>query len=139
MINRERLEKVAQAIDALTEIGIRGTCDIKPENLWSFWAWCPIGMEDEKRRKVIAIVTPLVGKMRLSGEHWKGKNEAIEVLAYQAQACKIVGYKTQIEKVRKEIEREPEYEEVEEEVRIPISDCDIKAGKYSEEDVEVPA
>lgn len=139
MINRERLEKVAQTIDTLGEIGIRGTCDIKPDSLWSFWAWCPVGMEEEKRRKVIAILTPLVGKMHLEGEHWKGTNEFIDVMAYQAQACKIIGYKKIVKKVKKEIEREPEYEEVEEEVRIPISDCDIKAGKYSETDIEVPA
>ena len=139
MINRDRLEKVAEAIDSLGELGIRGTCDIKPDAQWSFWAWCPAGMEEERRRKVIAIVTPLVGKMRVSGDHWRGENEAIDAIAYKAQACKIVGYKTERKIVKREIARDPEYEDVEEEVRIPITDCDLKAGKFSEEDIEVTA
>jgi hypothetical protein len=41
--------------------------------------------------------------------------------------------------MKREIEREPVYEEVEEEVRVPITDCDIRSGKASESDIEVPA
>jgi hypothetical protein len=139
MIDREKLEKVALTIDALEVIDIRATCDIKSNATWDFWAWCPRGLEDEKRRKIIAIITPLVGEMRLTGEHWRGEGNGISAMAYEAQACKIVGYKTVKKIVRKEIEREPEYEEVEEERQIPITDCDLKAGKFSKEDIEVNA
>jgi hypothetical protein len=139
MLNRDRLEKVAQAMDDLQEIGIWTSCDLKSDSAWSFWAWCEAGMEEEKRRKVIAIMTRLVGKMMLSGDHWKGNGNGIDALAYQAQACKILGHKRVTKMVKKEVEREPEYEEVEQEFLEPITDCDIKAGRYSEEDIEVPA
>lgn len=139
MIDRERLTKVADAMDALTELGIRSTVDVKTEEYtWNFWAWCPIGMEENLRRKVIAIMTRLVGKMEIQDSNWYGIKEGeIDAMAYQAQACKIVGYKKETKMVKKEIEHETKYEEVEEEVSIPVTDCDIKSGKFSLSDIEV--
>ena len=50
MIDHERLEKVVQAMEALEAIGIRSTADIKTMDYsWDLWAWCPVGLEEEKR------------------------------------------------------------------------------------------
>lgn len=126
-------------MDALTELKIESSADVKTDADWQVWAWCPVGLEEERRRKIIAALTPLVGKMNLSGESWVGEGNGICVRAYQAQACKILGYKTVTKTVRKEIKRDPEYEEVEEEVSVPITDCDVKSGRFTESDIEVPA
>ena len=139
MIDREQLEKVAQAMDAISELGIQSSCDVKSNYKWSLYAWCDVNIEATKCRKLVAIMTPLVGKMTLQDGSWKGEGDAFEVCAYQAQVCKIVGYKIEKKMVKKEIEREPEFEEVEEAVKIPITDCDIKQGKFTEADVEVSA
>lgn len=140
MIDREKLEKAVQVVESLDDLGIKIDLEIYSDNRnWRFWAWCQEGMPEDTRRKMIAICTPLVGKMELSGQDWEGSGNGFVVYLNRANACKIVGYKTTVKKVKREIEREPEYEEVEEEVKIPITDCDLKAGKFSESDIEVPA
>jgi len=50
-----------------------------------------------------------------------------------------VGYKTEVKQVKKQIQHEPAYEMVEEAVSTPITDCDLKSGKYTLADIEVPA
>lgn len=139
MIDRTKLEKIANVMDELEKFGIRSSCDVKSDSVWNLWAWCSRGMEEEKTRQIIAVLTPLVGKMTRNGESWYGIGDGIDVTAYQASACRILGHKKVIKTVKKEVERDPEYVEVEEEVLVPITDCDIKAGKFSKDDIEVPA
>jgi len=140
MIDRQKLEKIVNVIDSLTGLGLRTSCDIKSDSgIWYFWVYCERGMEETLRRKMIALCTTLVGRMEVTGESWTGEGNGISVYANNAQACKILGYKKVTKMVKEEIAREPQYLEVEKEVDVPITDCDIKSGKFTEKDIEVRA
>lgn len=140
MIDRNKVEKGVKVLEALLELEIKTDLEIYTDHRdWRLWAWCPDGMPEDVRRKAIAIVTPLVGKTELSGNDWQGDGNGFVVYLNRANACKILGYKKETKLVKKEIQKEPEYKEVEEEVQIPITDCDVKNGKFSKEDIEVPA
>jgi hypothetical protein len=149
MIDRQKVEKFLTVLDAMGEESAtfsikqdgRMELSVYPQDYWrdgKHWS-------DEKRHKMLTLVTPLVGKMEkyLSGRDigYKGETEDTTIRLAYVDQCKILGYKTVTKKVKREIERpDPvEYEEVEEEERITITDCDLKTGKFSESDIEVPA
>lgn len=147
MINREQINKFLDVLEQLPddevtlEIHQSGTIEFKvyPKHWWQAGE----NWTEEKRHKVLAICTPLVGKLE---KHVEGRNigytgskdNASVKLCYVDQ-CKVVGYKTVKKTVKREVERPVEFEEVEEEETVAITDCDIRQGRYSESDVEVPA
>lgn len=147
MIDRSRVEKCLGVMDQLSEesvdLTIQETGDMSlvvyPKNWWSD----AVQWTDEKRHGVLALLTPLVGRLdkKVDGTTigYTGEKDGISIRINYADKCKIVGYKTTTKTVRKEIERPTEFEEVEEEVRVPITDCDIRSGKFSKDDIEVPA
>lgn len=140
MIDKNQVIKCIDAINEILELnaGLRPDLTIKADSRFTLWIFGPEeGLPDDLRQKAVAILTRLTGKMELSGRDWEGKNEEICTYFPHAQACKVIGYKKVVRTVRREIEREPEYEEVEEEQEVPITDCDIKAGRASEADIEV--
>lgn len=142
MLNRELLNKIFDKTDELEGI-VNVDIQIYPGGAILLWVtprsyFKPLPEED--RHKILAAFTPFVGKIELvSNTDYKGEKDGVTVYLSRAKECKTVGYKIVKKTVRKEIEREPEYEEVEEEVQQPITDCDIKAGRASESDIEVPA
>jgi hypothetical protein len=147
MINREEVKAVLDVMENLTDedvtIEILGTGKIYirlyPKNWWSHGSEWP----EEKRHKILAMVTPLVGKLNkeVDGTHigYKGEKGNIAIRMNYVDKCKVLGYKTVTKTVKEEVEREPEYVEKEVEERIAITDCDIRQGKFSEDDIEVTA
>ena len=145
MIEREKLNKILDAKDLLegickVEITIYDSGDFR---LWVTPLSHICGMTEEERHKVLAVLTPIVGKltMTLNGmDKWfNGEANGISITVCNADKCKILGYRTETRTVKKEIPVEVTYEEVEEEVQVPITDCDIRAGKATEEQLEVSA
>lgn len=144
MIDREKVEQCLKILDQLPEesadihVYANGSIDIKiyPKN----WYMDGNAWSDEKRHQVLSLVTPLFGKLEkhVSGRDigYTGKKDNVSITMQYVDKCKILGYKTVTKTVKKEVEREPEYQEEEVEERIPITDCDIRAGKYSEDDIE---
>lgn len=145
MIDREKLNKLLDARDALEGI-VKVEVTIYESGNFRLWV-TPMsyyaGMTEDERHKTLAILTPLIGKleMQLEGtDKWfRGEMEGLSITVAYADKCKVIGYKTITKTVKKEIEKPVEYEEVEEEVRVPITDCDIRQGKYSDSDIEVTA
>lgn len=148
MIDREKVEKCLAVLDQIPEesaelrVGAKGGIEltIYPKNWWS----SAIQWTSERRHEVLALCTPLVG--RLDKEEgggnigYKGEKDGLTVRLNYVDKCKIVGYKTVTKTVKKEIERpEPEYETEEVEERIAITDCDIRTGKFKRDDIEVTA
>lgn len=151
MINRELLNAVIDKLDVIgvnNEVSLTMNNDSKdkytigvsiyPRNWWSGYVWT-----DEERHAALALMTPLVGKLTKEETNgsigYEGAADGVTVSLNRVQACKILGYKIVKKTVKKEIEKPVEYEEVEEEERIAITDCDVKQGRASESDVEVPA
>lgn len=146
MIDRERIEKCLKVIDELSEESIElmvsgnGAINLRiyPKGWIYDHKW-----SDEKRHQVLALVTTLVGKMekQVDGINigYKGDKDNLSIRLNYVDQCKVVGYKTVTKTIRKEIEREPEYETEEVEQRIPITDYDIRTGKFKEDDIEVTA
>lgn len=143
MLDREKLNRVIDAYESIVEISdpdisINAQGEIKLTVWPKSWVREPT---DDERHTLVNTLTPLVGKMdkQISGTSigFAGSADGISVSIYRADVCKVVGYKTKITKKPKVIEVEDEF--VEEEERIAITDCDIKAGKFSEADIEVPA
>jgi hypothetical protein len=145
MINREQVGKFLDALEVLKnesaslQIEQDGMIHmtVYPKEWWSGKKWT-----DEKRHDVLSLLTPLVGRLdkQVSGTDigYSGKKDNVTIHLNYVDQCKILGYKTVTKTVKKEIERpEPvEYEEVEEEQRIAITDCGIREGKFSESDIE---
>ena len=146
MIDREKIGKFLDIMEYLLEedatLSIRQdgklTLNVYPKNWWSGNFW-----DENKRHKMLGLITPLVGKLekQIDGRNigYSGESEGISIRLSYIDKCKIVGYKTVKKTVREEIEREPEYEEKEVEEQVAITDCEIRQGKYSEDDIEVPA
>ena len=151
MINKELLLRCIDAIAALSsEDDVTLTLkNNKPINLTVYpkdW-WT----EDEvNRRRILSVLTPLVRSMNKEVDgtniHYRGTIEGLEVQLRYAGSCKIVGYKKKTTYVQKKevriVEKEEEVEtgETEEqEELVPITDCEIRMGKASESDIEVPA
>lgn len=142
LIDRDKLNKILDARDSLERIA-SVDIEIYPGGDFRLWV-TPMTylapMSEEERHKVLAALTPLVGKIERKDEtDYQGTGNGITVDLHRATTCKILGYKTVTKKFRKEIERQPEYEVVEEEVRVAITDCDVKAGRAKEDEIEVPA
>ena len=147
MIDRDQVEKCLAVLDQISEesVDVRIYGDgkveltIYPKNWWLN----AIQWTDQKRHEVLALVTPLVGKMEKQVDGttigYTGEKDNLKIRMNYVDKCKIVGYKTVTKTIKKEVEREPEYETTEEEVRVPITDCDIRTGKFSKDDIEVPA
>lgn len=147
MIDREKINKLLDAMELLAEEKVSLTIEndgdigfsVYPKNWWTDGEkW-----DDAKRHKVLGLVTPFVGKMekRLNGTDigYTGQKDHLTIRLNYVDQCKIVGYKTVTKKVQKEIEKPVEFEEVEETTQIPITDCEIRQGKFSESDIEIPA
>ena len=146
-LNREKINAVLDVVEQLTEENLtvsitgNGNIDVRlyPKNWWASGCEWP----EEKRHKILAMATPLVGKLNkeVDGMHigYRGEKEGISIRMNYVDKCKVMGYKTVTKTVKKEIERDPEYEVEEVEERIPITDCDLRQGKFSEEDIEVKA
>lgn len=146
MINREKVAQFLDVMDQLTEESADFKIDqdgkfelvVYPQGWWSgkFWS-------EEKRHRLLALITPLIGKLEkvVDGRNigYRGNNETTSIRLSYIDQCKILGYRTVTKTVRKEVEREPEYEEVEEETRVAITDCDIRAGKATEDQIEIRA
>ena len=145
MIDREQVLKLLDVMDALEKES--ATLEIKPQSvsLRVYPAeWWGSGKQwtDEQRHQYLALVTPLVGKMEKVADSgnigYYGKKENLEIKLNYVDKCKVIGYKT----VKKTVEREivpAEYETVIEEFQEPITDCDVRSGKESPDDIEVPA
>jgi hypothetical protein len=146
MIDREQVAKFIDALDALQEESAtleltqegKITFRVYPKEWWADKKW-----SEEKRHQYLSLLTPLVGKLekKLDGKNigYAGDKDNVSIRLNYVDQCKILGYKVATKTVRKEVEREPEYEEVVEEVRTAITDCDIRSGKFSESDIEVTA
>lgn len=107
-------------------------------------------LEEEARHKVLGLLTPLVGKLNKRNVdttiHYEGSDGSTKVEIRRADTCTIVGYKKRVRSipkmVTKTVEKEEEVESgeyEEEEELIPITDCQIRQGEASEDDIEVPA
>ena len=147
MIDREKVNKVIDVLERLSEdsahaeIQADGSIQliVFPKNWWASGSpWT-----DDRRHEVLALCTPLVGRLDKQESNgnigYRGEKDGLEVRLNYVEKCKIVGYKTVTKMVKKEIARPPEYEEVEEEERVAITDCDIRTGRFKEDDIEVPA
>ena len=149
MINRQKLNKVLNVIERLNNpseatVTARGDGKIEvavwPMNWWSdrkYWS-------ADERHKNLAVLTTLVGKLEIIVDDgkisYKGERDEITIGLYYVGKCKILGYKNIVEMVEREIERkELKYETVEKTRQIPITDCDIRMGKFKMEDIEVKA
>lgn len=152
MIDREKVAKVMDAVDSISEI-TRPSFSVNSGGsiLISVWpaSWGE-NLSDENRHKVLAALTPLVGRLdkKVDGTtiDYKGSGNDISINIYRIDSCKIVGYKKTVARVAKKemrtVEKEEEVEtgEYEEEEKlVPITDCQIREGKASESDIEVPA
>jgi hypothetical protein len=141
MIDRKEIIRYANLISDLIEVN----ADLRPELTVSksgvrLWLWGPSeGIPDKDRQKAIALLTPFVGKMEAHERDWEGHQGGVDIFFPHANLCRVVGYKTVKKIVRREKEREPEYEEVEETQQIPITDCDLRANRFSGSDIEVSA
>lgn len=146
MIDREKINKFLDAMDQLSEEDADMTIDengavslqVYPKNWWGGARW-----NEEKRHKMLALLTPLVGTLAKYEDGgnigYRGDKPGVTIRLAFIDKCKILGYRTVTKTVRKEIEREPEFETEEVEERIAITDCDVKRGRFKEEDIEVPA
>jgi hypothetical protein len=145
MIDREKLNKVLDAVEALTDpveatITVTGygdiTINVYPKDFWE------TGWTEEQRHKNLAAMTPLVGRLEkvVSGTDigYKGEANGIFIRLNYVDSCKILGYRTEKKIVRKEVPVEVTYEDVEEEVRVPVTDCEIRSGTATMEDIEIP-
>ena len=144
MINREQVEKCLAVMDALPDDDVELSINSKIIELKVYpknWYYAEKPWTDEKRHEVLGIVTPLVGKLDkvVDGGNigYKGEKDGLSIRMNYVDKCKIVGYKTVTKTVRKEVEKEPEYVTEEVEQRIAITDCDIRTGKFSQDDIEV--
>lgn len=149
MIDREKIEKAIQALETLqnvdkdyTKLTIRKN-DLQFDIYTNDWWKSGTHWTDEERHANLGLLTPLVGKLEKKESDknigYAGEKDGISVNVNYVDQCKILGYKTVTKTVKKEIEREPEYEEVEEEQQIAITDCDIRTGRFKEDDIEVTA
>lgn len=142
MIDRVQLNKILDARDALEGV-VKVDIQIYPEGNFRLWVTSEKSWEtfaEDARHKALAVLTPLVGKIEhFSDTDWRGEANDTTVYLSNASACKIVGYKKEKRVVQKEIEKPKEYEEVEEEVQVAITDCDIKQGRATADQIEVPA
>lgn len=146
MINREELNKVLDVMDKLTDED--ATLTIYQNSKMSLvvypqrWIWGNV-WDETKRHAMLALITPLIGKLekKVDGTSigYFGENETISIRLSYVDKCKVVGYKTVTKTVKKEVERDPEYIEEEVEERVAITDCDLRAGKFQEDDIEVRA
>lgn len=146
-MNRDQINKFLDVMDHLTEeeatltIYQNGKINLSvyPKN----WYQSGNHWSEEKRHSMLSLITPLVGKLvkHISDRNigYSGENENVTVRLCYIDQCKIVGYKKVTKTVRREIERPTEYEEEEVTENIPITDCDIRVGKFKEDDIEVPA
>lgn len=145
MLDREKINKFLNAMDNMPEedasLSIQEgkiSLQVFPKNWWSGARW-----KEEKRHKMLALLTPLVGKLEKEEDGgnigYRGESEGVSIRLAYIEKCKILGYKTVKKTVKKEIEREPEYETEEVEERVAITDCDVKQGRYKEEEIEVTA
>lgn len=147
MIDREKVNKFLDVMDQLNTEQLSLTIDndthlslsVYPRN----WYLDGVQWTDDKRHEVLGLCTPLVGRLdkKVDGTTigYRGEKDGDQVRLSYVDRCKIVGYKTVKKTVRKEVEREPEYETEEVEEQVPITDCDIRTGKFAKEDVEVLA
>lgn len=145
MINREKLNDILNRIDSLEGVS-RVELTVYSSGGFKLWAGCPDqsyrALTEEERRKVLLTLTPLVGKLEKT-QTWgtdidyKGSKDGIDITINRADKCKILGYKTKIVKKQKMVEVEGEFEEEEE--RVPITDCDVIAGRANESQIEIPA
>jgi len=153
MINMEKLLKVVDAMNALPDMSVTLTLESSGAMNVSCWVkeyWSGAVLTEERRHEVLAILTPLVGKMEkeVNGTAigYAGARDDLRINLNRIDKCTIVGYKkvtkrvpkmeTRVVKEEKEVET-GEFEE-EEELK-PITDCEIRMGKASESDIEVPA
>jgi len=147
MINRDDVEKCLIVLEKLAnesaDMTISSSGHIELEIYPKNWYYSAVQWSDEKRHEVLSLVTPLVGRMekQVDGTNigYRGEKEKLTIRMNYVDKCKVLGYKKVTKTVQKEIEREPEYETVEEEIQVPITDCDIRQGKFKEEDIEVEA
>jgi hypothetical protein len=152
MIDREKVSKVMDAMDAISEI-TRPNFTVNSDGTISMGVWPATwgdNLSDENRHKILGVLTPLVGRLdkKVDGTtiDYKGWGNGISISVYRIDSCKIVGYKKTVERVAKKetrvVKKEEEVEtgEFEEEEKlVPITDCQIREGKASESDIEVPA
>ena len=147
MIDREKVNKFLDVMDQLAdeevslEITQDGKIDLRVYP--KYWYFSGKQWSDDRRHEVLALCTPLVGRLNkeVSGTTigYHGEKDDARVRLNYVDQCKIMGYKTVTKTVQKEVERPVEYETEEVEERVTITDCDIRTGKFSESDIEVPA
>jgi len=140
LINREKLNRILTLVES--NPNIRADLDIQaPSGRMRLWIWRinSAPFNEQERHEVLAQFTPLVGrvdkKRDLGDIDFVGSCEDLEIRINCAEACTIVGYKIRRKQKPKMVAVEGEYEEDIE--RVPVTDCDIKSGKYSAEDLEV--
>lgn len=151
MIDREKLNKILDARDSLEGIiNVEVTCYASGGfRVWVSKDWGK-ELSEENRHKTLAILTPLVGRMekQVSGTDisYSGELGNVNVYLSNVDKCKIVGWKKVVKSVAKtavkEVVQEQEVETgdfEEQEELVPITDCEIRMGKASESDIEVPA
>ena len=146
MIDREKVEKCLAVLDQLPEeqanIEIHSFGKIEMTVYPKHWYLGGKQWSDDRRHEVLALCTPLVGRLDKQEDGgnigYRGEKDDLTVRLNYVDKCKIVGHKTVTKTVKREI-KPAEYEEVEETVEVAISDCDIRTGKFSESDIEVPA
>lgn len=139
-MNREQINKILDSFERLPE-GIRYYLEIKNSgleiNIWPGDWYTPYS--DNDRHKVIALLTPFVGKLEKiktvgTDIDFIGEIEGCKVQINRADVCKIVGYKVTTTAKPKMVAT-GDIEIIEE--RQTITDCDIKSGKFSEADITV--
>lgn len=147
MLDRQKINQLLDVLETLSEedatlqITGGGKIDLRVYPL--YWWHTGVQWPEEKRHKILALLTPFVGKLtkEVDGQTigYRGEKDNLAIRLNYVDKCKVVGYKTVTKTVKKEVEREPEYVEEEVEERIAITDCAIREGKFSESDIEVPA
>ena len=146
MIDREKLMKCVDAMEAVELLGLGAFISIYQQagsvELTVYPTTSGFPPSDDCKHKVLAILTPIVGRMDKlaiweNNLGYRGEKDRVKVTFSQAEACKIMGYKT-VKTVRpKMVEVPGEIEE--EETTVTITDCDLKSGRFTEKDIEVAA
>lgn len=151
MIDREKLSKIVDAMEKLDDfdvgLSVNGSGRMSLTIYVKGW-WSGTRPTEERRHQVLALVTPLVGKMEKEVDGtdigYKGQADNLSININRIDKCTILGYKKVTKRVPKTttkmVEEEVETGEFEdEEELLPITDCQVRMGQASESDVEVPA
>lgn len=107
-------------------------CSIEVNHDWTIRVYCH--PDEEHMHEAVSAATPLIGrldkKVDVAGYfNFSGANEVFEVIVMTPQKCAIIGHRIERKPITKIIET-GEFEEV----KVPVTDCDLKSGRATPAD-----